>query len=93
MLEHTNITLDVLEIRILLNIYEKEPLNKTRLGRLSQKYTSVERERALKNLLTNQLIIEKQLPKPRTNKLPIFYYLTDRGKAWVKDYLDNYPKE
>lgn len=86
-----HIELETLEILILLKCYKKLS-SRTYISRTLFKYPKVEREKALDNLIKNNLIIAKQMPKPGATVIPVFYQITDEGKAWVKDYLDNYPK-
>ena len=86
-----NAELETLEILILLKC-SKKLLSRTYITRNLFKYPKIEREKALKNLINQGLIIAKEMPKPDAVKIPIFYKITDEGKAWVKDYLDNYPE-
>lgn len=38
------------------------------------------------------LILSKKMSKPDSKKNPIFYWITDKGKKWVADYLKNFPQ-
>jgi len=83
--------LSVLEIKILLKCHKKT-LSRTYVTSFYFRYPPPEREKALNNLIKNNLIIAKHLPKSGAARVPVFYEITDKGRGWVKDYLDNYPK-
>ena len=83
--------LETLEILILLKCHKKLA-SRSYISRTLFKHPKKEREKALSNLIKNGLIIAKEMPKPGATVLPVFYKITDIGNAWVKDYLDNYPK-
>jgi hypothetical protein len=83
--------LNTLEIRILLKCYEGM-LNKTDVTQIYFKHSMEVRSRAIATLSERGFIHALELPKPGSKKVPVFYEITDKGKRWVKNYLDNYPK-
>lgn len=82
--------LNTLEIRILLKCNEKL-LSRTYLAPLYNKYSLKERRKAIEHLIKEKYIIARELPKPGAKVVPVFYEITEKGKKWVRDYLDNYP--
>ena len=85
------IDLKSLEIRILLKCYEIL-LNRSYITQIYHNYSKEERNKAIKTLSERGFIHSIELPKPGSNIAPVFYEITDKGKQWVKDYLNNYPK-
>lgn len=84
-----DINLSALEIRILLKCDER-PLVRGKLTQVYKKSSIEEREKAINNLKARQYIVQKALPKPSTRTVPIFYEITDKGRAWVKEYMATY---
>lgn len=80
-----------LEMRILIKC-TKKPLSKKNIAQAFRRFEKNKRDIAINNLLEANYIIEQKMPHPKANKPPTFYYITDKGKEWVKNYLDNYPK-
>jgi hypothetical protein len=85
------INLSALEIRILLKC-SQELMSKTAFSQLSRQDGKAKKEKALNNLIKQDYIVAKELPRLGSNKTPVFYEITDKGRKWVKQYLDNYPK-
>lgn len=83
--------LNTLEIRILLRC-DEGMLNKTDITQIYSKYSKEERSKAITSLIEGGFIHSLELPKPGVRKIPVYYEITDKGKKWVKEYLDNYPK-
>lgn len=84
--------LNTLEIKILLSC-SKGVFTKSALSQISkQKYSLIEKQKAVRKLIIQDLLIEKALPKIGSKKTPVFYSLTEAGKKWVKEYSANYPK-
>lgn len=79
-----------LEIRILLKCNER-PLGKKEISQLYRTYDSTERLTAIENLINGGLILSKQMPKPNSKKIPTYYWITDKGKKWVQEYIENLP--
>lgn len=79
------------QIRILLKCVEN-PLSRYYISNSYRKYTATEREAWLQDLVKKGFLIEKALPKPNTNKIPVFYFITDKGRQWVEKYQENYPQ-
>jgi len=87
-----NLTLSTLEILILLKCNKRSGLtSKTELSRSFRSRDIKEKEKAIKNLKEYNLILEQELPKPDSTKIPIFYKLTGKGKQWIDEYNKNYP--
>lgn len=82
--------LSVLEIQILLKC-DGSIFTKSALSQLFRKNSLLEKQKAIKRLLIQDLIIERALPKTGSSKVPIFYSLTEKGKKWLGDYKKNYP--
>ncbi|MGD9108814.1 MAG: hypothetical protein PVI75_06575 [Gammaproteobacteria bacterium] len=78
------------EIKMLLKLYEK-PLNKTNLAKIFWRIKKSTREEILKNLMLNNLIYAKEMPKPKTKKTPIYYFLTEKGTIWISNYIMHLP--
>jgi hypothetical protein len=85
------IELEALEILILLKCHQKL-ISRSYIATNFAKYPKIEREAAINNLIEHGLVAAKKMPKPGAKVIPIFYKITDKGGIWVKDYLDNYPK-
>lgn len=83
--------LSTLEIRILLRCSESM-LNRTDITQIYFKHSKEERSKAITNLIEREFILALELPKPGARKVPIYYEITEKGRQWVKKYLDNYPK-
>ncbi len=81
----------VLEIRILLKC-DEQPLSKRRISQLYSKFKKVERDTALAHLVDEGLLVSKVMPKPGTRKNPTFYFLTEKGVRWVKNYQASFPQ-
>jgi len=81
----------LLEMRILLKCAE-QALSKRRVSQLYSKFKKSERDAALAHLMDEGLLISKVMPKPGTRKNPTFYFLTEKGEKWVKDYQANFPE-
>ena len=86
-----HLALNTLEIRILLACNEKF-LQRSAVSQKYHTHSKNERESAIDTLISCKFITALELPKPGANKTPVFYEITDKGKEWVKKYLDNYPK-
>jgi len=85
------INLSALEIRILLKC-SQGLMSKSTFSQLSRKDGKAKKDKALNNLIKQEYILAKELPRLDSNKTPVFYELTEKGRQWVKKYLDNYPK-
>jgi hypothetical protein len=57
-----------------------------------RKYTATEREIDLQGLIKQDMLLEKSMPKAGVNRIPTFYFITDKGRAWVENYQANYPE-
>ncbi len=86
------VNLSPLEIHILLKCKQKL-LSRSALSQIRRKESKTNREKAISNLIKQGLINVLELPHPDATITPVFYEITDKGKAWVKDYLDSYPKK
>ena len=86
------INLSPLEIHILLTC-EQKLLSRSALSQIRRKESKANREKAISNLITQGLIKKIELPHPDATITPIFYEITDKGRTWLTDYLDNYPKK
>ena len=84
------ITLSTLEIQILLKC-SKDTFTKSDLSRFFMKNSLLEKQKMIRRLIIQDLILEQALPKIGSKKIPIFYSLTEKGKKWVVDYKKNYP--
>lgn len=82
--------LSTLEIRILLKCNEGM-LKRGYVSQLYQKHSAADRKKAIDSLIKLCFIRAREMPKPGANKVPVFYEITNKGKAWVKNYLNNYP--
>jgi len=67
-------------------------LKRNYVSQLYKAYSAEDREKAMNALINYGLVEAKEMPKPGAKITPVFYRITNKGKAWVKDYLDNYPK-
>jgi len=67
-------------------------MSKSTFSQLSRKDGKAKKDKALNNLIKQEYILAKELPRLDSNKTPVFYELTEKGRQWVKKYLDNYPK-
>ena len=85
------IDLSTLEIRILLKC-SQGLMSKSAFSQLSRKEGKTKKDEALNNLIKQGYILTRELPRLDSNKIPVFYEITEKGKQWVKKYLDNYPK-
>lgn len=85
------INLSTLEIRILLKC-SQGLMSKSTFSQLSRKDGKAKKDKALNNLIKQEYILVKELPRLDSNKTPVFYELTGKGRQWVKKYLDEYPK-
>lgn len=85
-------TLGILEIQILLKC-SQGTLTKSALCQFSRNNSLLEKQKRIRNLIIQDLIIEQALPKIGCKKIPIFYSLTEKGKKWVTDYKKNYPSD
>jgi hypothetical protein len=83
--------LSPIEIKILFKCGEKL-LSKSLVTQLYKKIGKEKRDQAIQDLINAGFITEKLLPKPGANKTPTFYEITVKGKKWVEQYLNNYPK-
>lgn len=83
--------LQLMEIKILFKCDEK-PLSKSYTTQLYKKMGKKKRDQIIQNLIKRNFIQEILLPKPGANKTPLFYAITEKGKNWIKQYLNNYPK-
>ncbi|HSW68752.1 MAG TPA: hypothetical protein VLI69_01170 [Gammaproteobacteria bacterium] len=54
---------------------------------LYKQYKKEERDDEIRNLISDDYLEAKKMPKPNTKKTPTYYFITDKGKAWVKNYL------
>jgi len=81
-----------IEIRILLKCSES-PLAKKEISQLYRTYTHEDRTLAINNLIENNFILSKYMPKPGSKKIPIYYWITDIGKKWVSEYIKNFPSK
>lgn len=82
--------LSVLEIQILLKC-DEDVFTKSALSQLFRKNSLLEKQKAIKRLAIQDLIIERALPKAGSSKVPVFYVLTEKGKKWIGNYKKNYP--
>lgn len=90
-MKEKEIDLGILEIQILLKCSEGA-FTKTNLSQIARnKYSLLEKQRIIKKLVAQDLIMEKALPKIGSTKVPVFYILTEAGKKWIDDYKKNYP--
>jgi hypothetical protein len=84
-------SLSTLQIRLLFRCCDKA-MSKTDVYRFSKKLSTDERAAFLHPLIQSGLLTEQEMPKKGVHKVPIFYFITDAGKAWVKQYQKNYPQ-
>lgn len=85
------LNLSALEIKILLKC-NSGLISKSDVTQLFKAYTKEERAIAIESLIANKLIDAKEMPKPGSNKTPVFYKISVAGKKWIDDYNKNYPK-
>lgn len=87
--------LNTLEIRMLLKCYNEaerqELLHHAQIGIHYHKHPPAERKAAIAQLIQKQYINAMELPTPGLRRAPVFYEITEKGRAWIKYYLDNYP--
>ena len=86
----TEATLNVLEIQILLKC-SSGTFTKSALSQIYRQNSLLEKQKSIRRLVIQDLIIERSLPKQGCKKVPVFYVLTEKGKKWVADYKKNYP--
>ena len=90
-----NTELNPLQIRILLRCVN-DSLSKSHLSRLCQNYQKQQGkewcQESIKDLITQEFLISKEMPKEGATKTPTVYFITDKGKAWISRYKTNYPK-
>lgn len=80
--------LDDLQLRILLYCLKFGSLSKSKLTGVLRKYTTIEKDIAVSELIESGLI-EKEIrviEDDKTRKHPTFYSLTTEGKNWLKNY-------
>jgi len=86
--------LSLLEVLIILKCSKQNGLiNRTELSRAFRRYDLKAKQKAIKNLTEQNLILVQELPRSGGRKIPVFYKLTDKGKQWVDEYNKNYPKQ
>ena len=85
------IELNTLSIRILLKCSNGIVKNRD-VSQFYHRESKKNRDKALKGLIEKDYINKLILPKPGTNKPPIFYEITEKGKKWVVEYTKSYPK-
>ena len=78
----------VAQIKILINLYMKERLTKTALLKPFWRIDIDEKRQWLYQLTNDGLIFSKMRPRPNVNKTPEIFFLTEKGKAWVRTYLE-----
>ena len=85
------IDLTSLEIRILLKC-NQDLLDRSYVSVLYAKYSLQERKQAIDHLIADSYISAKELPLPDAKITPVYYEITEKGKLWVKKYLEEHPK-
>jgi hypothetical protein len=83
-----------LQVRLLLKCAAK-PMSKSEFSNfhLYKKSSPAERKQALEELIQQGLLLEKSMPKEGVNKIPTFYFVTDKGQKWLESYRTSYPKK
>lgn len=81
-----------LEILILLKC-SRGLLQKKYISQYYARYSASERQKAVDNLIADELISLVLLPKSDTRKSPTFFEITDKGKKWLIEYESKYPKK
>jgi len=81
-----------LEIKILMRC-QKGMISRRMATQYFKSVGKLERDRAVENLIKNRLLLSRKLPKPDARKTPTFYELTEKGKAWLQSYFENYPSK
>lgn len=89
--------LNTLAIRMLLQCYNKdknkELLHHARFAVVYCRYPLSERKEAIDHLIQKRYVTAIKLPTPGPGQRPVYYEITETGRAWVKYYLDNHPGE
>jgi|GEM_PF-7114036 len=84
------IKLTTLETKIILKLFEAS-LSKTALNKAFWSVDKKDRTSSLNNLVSNNLIEVRKVPKPRVKKTPTYYFLTTYGQKWIEIYIDTLP--
>jgi hypothetical protein len=79
------------QIRILLKCVIK-PLSRDYISNSYRKYTAEERLAGLQSLIKQGMLTEQAMPKPGANRIPVFYFITDKGREWIEKYQADYPQ-
>ena len=81
------INLEKLSIKILIGC-DKKPLSKRDITQNFKRHPNEHRLKAINELLHHQFIVQKELPKPNTRRVPTYHFITVIGKAWITNYLE-----
>lgn len=88
------LTLDSLEIFLLLKCNNQNGLiSKVELSQSYGNYSIEEKEKAIKSLARQNLIMIQELPKLGGRRMPNFYRLAGKGKKWISEYNKEDPKK
>jgi predicted transcriptional regulator len=73
-------------IKILLKC-DKHPVNKSDITQLYKPYKKEARNEIIDFLINHGYLESKKMPKPDVKKTPTYYFITQKGKQWVMEYL------
>ena len=88
------LTLSPLEVLLLLKCKDQNGLiNKLELIQSCINYSTEEKEKAIKSLARQNLIMIHELPKLGGKRTPSFYRLAGKGMKWAREYNKEDPKK
>jgi len=82
-----------LEIKILLKC-ARDVLSKTQLTQCFRAKSLKQRYEAIQALLDDGFLTSSQRPRPSLSvvtKVPTYYEITEKGRAWLKKYCEEHP--
>jgi len=77
-----------LSIKILLSC-NKKPLSKKDITQNFKRHSSQCRLESISELLHNELLQEREMPKPNARRVPTYYFITLKGNQWLENYLSD----
>lgn len=81
-----NIAIDALSIKILISC-DKKPLSKRDITQNFKRHSCECRRVSIEELLCHKLIEQKEMLKPGVRRVPTYYFISAKGKEWLKNYL------
>lgn len=85
------IHLSELAIKILLRC-NRNPISKHEVTQFYKKYAKAERDSTIDYLFKNDYIRIARVPKLGSGKIPTYYFIIEKGKNWIRDYLKLFKK-